>query len=83
MRWGWQEGERGCQCRRQQPSGHCLGAGLPSVPSLASAYISNAHLPAALPTLVLFKGGKPVDRMEGVVMAGDLKTRLEYQLAQR
>jgi hypothetical protein len=34
--------------------------------------------PAALPTLILFKNGKPVDRMEGVVGAADLRNRLEY-----
>lgn len=38
---------------------------------------------AALPTLVLFKQGQPVDRIEGVVMAPDLRARLEYLLAQR
>ena len=36
------------------------------------------RLPAALPTLILFKGGKAVDRMEGVVGAADLRNRLEY-----
>lgn len=37
---------------------------------------------AALPTLILFKNGRPVDRVEGVLMAPDLKARLEYLLAQ-
>lgn len=36
---------------------------------------------AALPTLILFKGGKPADRIEGVMMGQDLRARLEYQLA--
>lgn len=35
---------------------------------------------AALPTLVLFKNGKPVDRVEGVLSASDLQSRLKYQL---
>ncbi|KAI7840011.1 hypothetical protein COHA_006276 [Chlorella ohadii] len=37
----------------------------------------------ALPTLMLFKNGRPVDRVEGVLMGPDLKARLEYLLAQR
>lgn len=37
---------------------------------------------AALPTLILFKQGRPVDRVEGVVMGPDLKNRLEYLLGQ-
>lgn len=37
--------------------------------------------PAALPTLILFKQGQPVDRIEGVVMGQDLKNRLQYLLA--
>lgn len=32
---------------------------------------------------MLFKNGRPVDRVEGVLMAPDLKARLEYLLAQR
>ncbi|KAL4422952.1 hypothetical protein ABPG75_009149 [Micractinium tetrahymenae] len=35
----------------------------------------------ALPTLVLFKNGQPVDRIEGLLMADQLKQRLEYFLA--
>ncbi|BAZ49087.1 thioredoxin [Nostoc sp. NIES-4103] len=31
----------------------------------------------ALPTLVLFKGGQPVDRIEGVLQAGQLVQRLQ------
>lgn len=34
----------------------------------------------ALPTLVLFKNGQPVDRVEGLLMADQLKQRLEYFL---
>jgi protein disulfide-isomerase len=34
--------------------------------------------PAALPTLILFKEGQPVDRIEGVVAAQDLRNRLQY-----
>jgi len=32
---------------------------------------------AALPTLVLFKQGKPVDRIEGVLQTPDLVRRLQ------
>lgn len=46
-------------------------------PSVASRY----HI-AALPTLVLFKNGQPVDRIEGVVMGEDLRRRLEYFTSQ-
>jgi thioredoxin len=31
----------------------------------------------ALPTLILFKGGQPVDKIEGVLQAPDLVRRLE------
>ena len=41
-------------------------------PQLASRY--GIH---ALPTLVLFKGGKPVDRTEGVMSAQSLIQRLQ------
>lgn len=41
---------------------------------------SRASPPAALPTLVLFKNGQPVDRVEGLLMADQLKQRLEYFL---
>lgn len=41
-------------------------------PDLATNY----HI-LALPTLVLFKSTQPVDRIEGVMQAGQLITRLE------
>ena len=41
-------------------------------PDLATNY----HI-LALPTLVLFKNGQPVDRIEGVLQAGQLITRLD------
>lgn len=41
-------------------------------PSLASQY--QIH---ALPTLVLFKNGQPVDRVEGVLTADQLYSRME------
>src|SRR4028119_141938 len=39
--------------------------------------IANQHHIHALPTLVLFKNGQPVDRIEGVVSATDLIERLK------
>ena len=42
-------------------------------PSLASRYSVQA-----LPTLILFKGGQPVDRFEGLLDAAQLRERLEY-----
>ncbi len=39
--------------------------------------IANQHHIHALPTLVLFKNGQPVDRIEGVVPAADLIQRLK------
>jgi thioredoxin len=44
-------------------------------PQLASQY--QIH---ALPTLVLFKQGQPVDRIEGVLTAEQLMQRLQSQL---
>ncbi|MEC4806122.1 MAG: thioredoxin [Jaaginema sp. PMC 1079.18] len=44
-------------------------------PNLASRY----HI-QALPTLVLFKGGQPVDRLEGVVQAPQLIQYLQSSL---
>jgi thioredoxin-like negative regulator of GroEL len=44
-------------------------------PALASKYQINA-----LPTLVLFKGGKPVDRVEGLPTAEQLRQRVQYFL---
>lgn len=41
-------------------------------PQLASQYQIYA-----LPTLMLFKGGQPVDKIEGVMQAGDLVRRLQ------
>ena len=35
----------------------------------------------ALPTCMLFKGGKPVERVEGVVRHDDLKKMVEAKLA--
>jgi thioredoxin-like negative regulator of GroEL len=43
--------------------------------------IASQHQIAALPTLVLFKAGQPVDRIEGVVPADQLVARLRPQLA--
>jgi thioredoxin len=45
-------------------------------PQLASKY----HI-AALPTLILFKGGQPVDRIEGVLPTDQLVNRLRPHLA--
>lgn len=39
--------------------------------------IASQHRIAALPTLVLFKDGQPVDRIEGVVPADRLSARLQ------
>jgi thioredoxin len=44
-------------------------------PQLASKY----HI-AALPTLLLFKGGQPVDRLEGVLPTDQLVARLRGKL---
>ncbi|MEB3288740.1 MAG: thioredoxin [Leptolyngbya sp.] len=44
-------------------------------PQLASKY----HI-AALPTLILFKGGQSVDRIEGVLPTDQLVTRLRSSL---
>ncbi|HIK44976.1 MAG TPA: thioredoxin [Leptolyngbyaceae cyanobacterium M65_K2018_010] len=43
--------------------------------------IASQHRIAALPTLVLFKGGQPVDRIEGVLPTEQLVMRLRSQLA--
>ena len=42
--------------------------------------IASQHHIAALPTLVLFKGGQPVDRIEGVLPADQLVARLRGKL---
>ncbi len=39
--------------------------------------LASEHRIQALPTLVLFKNGKPVDRVEGVVQAQQLIQRLQ------
>jgi thioredoxin len=43
--------------------------------------IASQHRVAALPTLVLFKAGQPIDRIEGVLPAEQLVTRLRPYLA--
>jgi thioredoxin len=43
--------------------------------------IASQHRIAALPTLVLFKAGQPIDRIEGVLPAEQLVTRLRPYLA--
>jgi thioredoxin len=43
--------------------------------------IASQHGVAALPTLVLFKGGRPVDRIEGVLPTDQLVSRLRPHLA--
>ncbi|NMF82600.1 thioredoxin [Nodosilinea sp. P-1105] len=42
--------------------------------------IASQHRIEALPTLVLFKAGQPVDRIEGVLAAEQLVGRLRQQL---
>jgi thioredoxin len=42
--------------------------------------IASQHQVAALPTLVLFKGGQPVDRIEGVLPTDQLVARLRPHL---
>lgn len=42
--------------------------------------IASQHQIHALPTLVLFKNGQPVDRIEGVLTADDLVPRLRSQI---
>lgn len=44
-------------------------------PALASQYRIEA-----LPTLVLFKDGRPIDRIEGVINVGQLQARLQLAL---
>ena len=43
--------------------------------------IASAHNIHALPTLVLFKGGQPVDRIEGVLTADQLTGRVRGALS--
>lgn len=43
--------------------------------------IASAHNIHALPTLVLFKDGQSVDRIEGVLTADQLKSRVREALA--
>lgn len=43
--------------------------------------IASQHQITALPTLVLFKAGQPVDRIEGVLPADQLVARLRPHLA--
>ncbi|EFN52008.1 hypothetical protein CHLNCDRAFT_15163, partial [Chlorella variabilis] len=75
-----------CRCRPCQMMGGILNEVAPSlrdrvkfvkVDSEKYPTVASKYQIGALPTLILFKGGKPVDRIEGVVMAGDLKSRLE------
>ena len=42
--------------------------------------IASQHQVQALPTLMLFKAGQPVDRIEGVVQAGQLVDRVRQFL---
>ncbi|MGB3137344.1 MAG: thioredoxin [Nodosilinea sp.] len=42
--------------------------------------IASQHQVTALPTLVLFKAGQPADRIEGVLPAAQLVTRLRTHL---
>ncbi|MBD1916485.1 MULTISPECIES: thioredoxin [Cyanophyceae] len=42
--------------------------------------IASQHRIAALPTLVLFKAGQPIDRIEGVLPADQLVARLQPHL---
>lgn len=42
--------------------------------------IASKHHIAALPTLVLFKGGQPVDRIEGVLPTDQMVARLRPHL---
>ncbi|PSR18635.1 thioredoxin [filamentous cyanobacterium CCP3] len=42
--------------------------------------IASQHQVAALPTLVLFKAGQPIDRIEGVLPAPQLVARLRNHL---
>lgn len=42
--------------------------------------IASQHQVAALPTLVLFKGGQPIDRIEGVLPTDQLVARLRPHL---
>ncbi len=42
--------------------------------------LASQHRIAALPTLVLFKGGQPIDRIEGVLPADQLVARLRPHL---
>jgi thioredoxin len=39
--------------------------------------LATQHRIQSLPTLVLFKAGKPIDRIEGVISAKDLVKRLQ------
>ena len=43
--------------------------------------IASKHQIAALPTLLLFKGGQPVDRIEGVLPVEQLVPRLRSSLS--
>ncbi|KAJ9531061.1 hypothetical protein QJQ45_000939 [Haematococcus lacustris] len=43
--------------------------------------IATAHKIQALPTLILFKNGRPVDRIEGLPNEQQLVERLEYFLS--
>ena len=42
------------------------------------ASLASQYQVAALPTLVLFRGGRPIGRLEGVVNAADLRRWVEY-----
>ena len=42
--------------------------------------LASQHNISALPTLVLFKNGKAVDRIEGLPSAADLEARCRYHM---
>lgn len=84
----WTAARQAARQHQQQPA--ALRGGWPALPVSAPLKppprrrlpsLRSPPRPAALPTLVLFKDGQPIDRIEGVVMGPDLKARLEYLLA--
>lgn len=50
------------------------------VPLQAHALCDPVAIPQALPTLILFKGGQPVDRVEGLLTEAQLTDRLARHL---
>ena len=67
--------ERRRQVQQRAPARNAASRGAsPACPPPAAV--------TGLPTLLLFKDGKPVDRIEGVISAPDLTSRLEYWLRQ-